>query len=105
MRLISIMSLGPNWESSGADGSQPATMRAHYDYMHQLYEEGALVLGGPFKRAPGGITVLEYPNKEAAEEALAKDPGVEAGLFTFDVREHYTMFDSLAKFVRPFPGG
>ncbi len=105
MRLISIMSLGPNWESSGTDGSQPATMRAHYDYMRKLYDDGALILGGPFKRAPGGITVLEYPSKDDAEAALSKDPGVQAGLFTFDVREHYTMFDAHAQFVRPFPGG
>ena len=105
MRHIAIMSIGPNWESSGKDGSQGPIMKAHYDYMKGLYEMGVLVLGGPFKRAAGGLNVLESENKDAAEAALAEDPGVKAGLFTFEVREHYTMFDREADFVRPFPGG
>src|SRR6267378_2525022 len=105
MRYISIMSLGPNWENSEQEGSRDTTNRAHYNHMKNLYDQGTLVLGGPFKRAPGGIHVLECSSKAAAEDLLAGDPGVKAGLFTFEVRELFTMFDALAGTCRPFPGG
>lgn len=105
MRYVAVMEMGPNWEASGKDGSQGATMRAHYDHMKGLFEQGTLILGGPFRGAPGGLNVLEAPTKEAAEGALSADPGVKAGLFTFKMREHFTMFDALAGTCRPFPGG
>lgn len=105
MKFIGLMALGPNWEKSGEDGTQGPIMRQHYDYMRNLYDQGVLVLGGPFKRGPGGLNVLECPDKEQATAALAADPGVQAGLFQFDLKEHLTMFDAAEKFVRPFPGG
>jgi uncharacterized protein len=105
MRYVSIMALGPNWESSEKDGSREIVNRAHYDHMKNLFDQGRLILGGPFKRAAGGIHILECPTKSAAEEVLANDPGVKAGLFTFEVRELFTMFDALAGTCKPFPGG
>jgi uncharacterized protein len=105
MRYVSIMALGPHWETSGNDGSRDVVNRAHYDYMKNLYDQGTLILGGPFKRAAGGIHILECPTKAAAEELLAGDPGVKAGMFTFELRELFTMFDAFAGACKPFPGG
>ena len=105
MRFVAIMSLGPNWEASTTDGTQGSVMREHYDYMRDLYERGVLVVGGPFKRAAGGLNLLESEDKDQAAAALSADPGVAAGLFTFEIKEHFTMFDAATKFIRPFPGG
>jgi len=105
MRFIVFMELGPNWESSGTDGTQASIARAHYDYQKGLYENGTVILGGPFKKSSDGLYVLEAPSREEAEKAFSADPGVEAGLFKFTMRDHFTIFDAHAGSVRPFPGG
>lgn len=57
-------------------------LRAHYNYLKQLTEEGRVVVAGPCTDMIGpGIVIFHADNEDAARELMANDPAVEAGLF------------------------
>jgi uncharacterized protein YciI len=57
-------------------------MRAHFEYLKGLLEEGRLILAGPSLQPPFGIIVLEAETEDEAWRLIDADPSVAAGLQT-----------------------
>lgn len=55
---------------------------AHRQYLGNLFEQGKLVLSGPFSEGGGALIVYEAATKDDAEAILKADPFTRAGLFT-----------------------
>jgi hypothetical protein len=64
------------------DPRLPEIRPAHRQYLATLFEQGKLVLCGPFTEGGGALIVLETPTKEDADAILKADPFSQAGVFT-----------------------
>jgi uncharacterized protein len=57
-------------------------MRAHFEYLKGLLEDGRLILAGPSLEPPFGIIVFEAETEDEARRLIEADPSVAAGLQT-----------------------
>jgi uncharacterized protein YciI len=64
------------------DPRLPEFRPAHRQYLATLFEQGKLVLSGPFTEGGGALIVLETATKDDAEAILRADPFTQAGVFT-----------------------
>jgi uncharacterized protein YciI len=77
---------GPAWQPGVEFREQPG-VGEHVAHYRTLYEQGKLLLGGPFLDDSGGmmVPVLGVSAEEITAFAAA-DPAVQKGLLTFEVR-------------------
>ncbi|HLZ61420.1 MAG TPA: YciI family protein [Ktedonosporobacter sp.] len=64
----------------------------HADFMDQLFENGTVVLGGPFADATGSLVVVEAEDEQEVEELFASDPFVVQGIFALALRKQWVLF-------------
>lgn len=53
---------------------------AHREYVHELFERGAIRMSGPLADETGAVLVYEAPDEAAARELVAGDPYVLEGV-------------------------
>lgn len=75
---------GPAWIEGKGFQEQP--LLAHGTYMHNLYQQGILIEGGPFLDHSGGMALIKVENREQAESILEEDPALISGVFTAELR-------------------
>lgn len=65
--------------------------KGHMDNIGKLFEEGKLVLAGPFldKQDVRGIFILKVDSEEEAKALVDTDPAVIAGTLTMEIRPWY----------------
>lgn len=95
MRFIALFDHGPTWKPARSVYQQGTPIIQHLAAMRKRYDEGSLLLGGPFADA-GGIAVLDVNDELAARELLDTDPAVAAGVLTYTVHELIAYFDVYA---------
>ena len=78
MRVIARIIPGPRWQCGRSVYEQGPAIQAHLAYMKARYEEGSLLIGGPFTTGLSGIAVLEVPDLRAATDLAQSDPAVAA---------------------------
>lgn len=95
MRVIALIGHGPEWTPGKSVYEQGPVVQAHLVSMRGLYDDGALLLGGPFARE-GGIAVLDVEDEAAAEALMDADPAVEAGVMVYELHRMRAYFDAFA---------
>ena len=81
---------GPN---RGHDSTTAAKIQAgHMNHMQVMVDKGILKVAGPFGEEGDwrGIFILDCPTKEQAIEWLKKDPAIQAGRLTYEIKMWYT---------------
>lgn len=73
---------GPAWDDALPPGEQVA-FREHSSNLGRLRREGRIVFGARYGDL--GMIFLRAASEAAAREEIAADPGVTAGLFTFEL--------------------
>lgn len=58
----------------------------HFQYMLDLYEQGAMKQAGPFTDDSGGALILEAADMAAAQALIVSDPAVRANKMAFEIR-------------------
>ncbi|NNN09322.1 MAG: hypothetical protein HKL85_09045 [Acidimicrobiaceae bacterium] len=96
MRVIVHLTPGPNWIDGKSVYEQGEPMEAHLASMRRHYDEGSLLLGGPYEGHNGGIAVLEVNDLRHAAIIMNEDPGVVAGVLVYELRQHVSIFDAFA---------
>lgn len=89
--VLAILKTGPK-DAAITDKDQRAELFAgHFSNMGKLAEEGKLVLAGPLGGEDGrrGLFILNTPDIATAQEWVATDPTIEAGIFTVDYSKYY----------------
>lgn len=86
-------SLGPTAGKSVYE--QGPAVSAHLVAMRKRYDEGALLLGGPFERG-GGIAMLDVPDEAAGRALMDSDPAVQAGVMVYELHRMRAYFDAFA---------
>jgi uncharacterized protein YciI len=95
MRSLALIGPGPAWTDGRPVFDQdPHVLGQHLDHMRQLFDLGALLLGGPAHDGRSGIALLDTASLELATGVIDQDPAVRAGLFDFRIRRLTPYFDS-----------
>jgi len=75
MKIAAIVQYTP-------DASLIAKVRpAHRQYLTSVFEQGKLVISGPFTDDRGGLMVYEAASAEDVEAIIAEDPFAKHGVF------------------------
>ncbi len=68
-------------------------MKPHVEYLHQLFENGKLLLTGPFTdNKGGGMFVLDVENEEELKEIVENDPAIKNGISKSEIRPYKIIF-------------
>jgi len=89
--VLAILKTGPQ-DAAITDKDQRAELFAgHFSNMGRLAEDGKLVLAGPLGGEDGrrGLFILNTADIATAQEWVASDPTIEAGIFTVDYSKYY----------------
>jgi uncharacterized protein YciI len=60
---------------------------AHLAYLNQLFQEGKVVMAGPFTDKRGGMVIYKADSMEEAKRLAEADPAVTEGARTLELRE------------------
>ncbi len=74
---------GPAWQPGRPMEAQG--LRDHFFYMRSLHRQGLIAAAGPMG-SQGGLMLIYVPDRAAAEAILAKDPAIQARIFTAEVQ-------------------
>jgi uncharacterized protein YciI len=96
MRVLARITPGPTWRAGQPIWGQGPAAGAHLAYMRGRYDAGTLLIGGPVHGGMTGIALLEVADLAAAHDFAAADPGVAAGVLTYQVDEVLPYFDALS---------
>jgi uncharacterized protein len=67
----------------------------HARFMDSLFEEGAIILGGPFADRTGSLVIVEADNAARVHEMFRSDPWTERDvLVAADVKEWIIFLDA-----------
>jgi uncharacterized protein YciI len=100
MRYVALIGHGPRWQSGKPVWEQGRPIQEHLGTMRDRYDEGHLLLGGPFIGGPGGssriggIAVLDVEDEAAAVTLMEADPGVQAGVLVYELHAMRPYFDA-----------
>lgn len=95
MRFVTMFSYGPHWQTGKTVYQQGPPIDGHLESMRRRFDEGVLLLGGPFDDG-GGIAVIEAPGEEEAATLLDLDPAVQAGVLSYRLHRLHAYFDAFA---------
>lgn len=70
-------------------------MNPHVDYLKGLFENGKLIITGPFiDEKKGGMFILNVKDEEELHEIVNNDPAIIAGLARSEVRPYMIVFST-----------
>lgn len=93
--FVALIGHGPKWITGKSVYEQGSAIDEHLVAMRRRYEEGSLLLGGPFDRG-GGIAVLHAADETAARRIMDADPAVAADVMVYELFELTAYFDAFA---------
>ena len=81
--FVILYNPGPAWIEGKPVAEQP--LREHVDYMHGMYQTGALLMGGPFTDNTGGLVVLDVASEDEAQRIRSQDPAITEHVLTAEL--------------------
>lgn len=89
--VLAILKTGPQDAAITDEDQRAALFAGHFSNMGRLAGEGKLVLAGPLGGEDGrrGLFILNTPDIVTAQEWVASDPTIAAGIFTVDYSKYY----------------
>jgi len=82
---------GPAWVEGKTVREQPHWAE-HAAFMDPLFENGMVVLGGPFADATGSLVIVEAENEHEVADLFARDPFVEHAIFALRSLKQWPLF-------------
>ena len=89
--FIILWAPGPAWVSGKTVREQPY-WEQHATFMDRLFENGMVVLGGPFADATGSMVIVEAENEHEVADLFAHDPFVTHGIFVLRSLKQWLLF-------------
>jgi uncharacterized protein YciI len=76
-----------------ADVITDEAMRPHVEYLRRLFEEGKLLVTGPFTdRSGGGMFILDVSDEDELNRIVDNDPAITSGISEATVRPYQVVF-------------
>jgi uncharacterized protein len=89
--FILLWAPGPAWVPGKTVREQPHWAE-HATFMDQLFEDGMVVLGGPFADTTGSLVIVEAENEQEVVDVFARDPFVVQNIFTRRLLKQWLLF-------------
>jgi uncharacterized protein len=83
---------GPKWLNDRTVSAQP--LQPHAKYMQQLYDQGKLILAGPFLDNSGRMAIVSVSSEEDLRQILASEPATLEGISLAETHPWYLLFDA-----------
>ncbi len=64
----------------------------HAAFMDQIFDDGVVVLGGPFTDETGSIVIVEAENEHEVADLFARDPFAVQGAFAINGLKQWQLF-------------
>ena len=93
MKYVAWITPGPEWRD-GTVYDQGAPIEEHLEAMRAQYDQGRLLLGGPFIDGRAGVAVLDVDAEAEARSIMDADPAVIAGVFRYELHRVRAYFDA-----------
>jgi uncharacterized protein YciI len=82
---------GPAWVPGKTVREQPYWTQ-HAAFMDPLFENGTVVLGGPFADATGSLVIVKAENESEVADLFARDPFVVHDIFALRSLKQWLLF-------------
>lgn len=82
---------GPAWVAGKTVREQPY-WDEHAAFMDRLFENGMVVLGGPFADGTGSLVIVEAESERELADLFASDPFAVHGIFAFSSLKQWHLF-------------
>lgn len=89
--FVILWAPGSAWVEGRAVREQPYWAE-HATFMDSLFENGMVVLGGPFADATGALVIVEAENEQEVADVFARDPFVEHDIFAKSSFKQWLLF-------------
>ena len=89
--FIILWAPGPAWVPGKTVREQPHWAQ-HAAFMDRLFENGTVVLGGPFADATGSLVVVEAENEHEVADLFAHDPFEVHAIFVRSLLKQWLLF-------------
>ena len=89
--FIILWAPGAAWVPGKPVREQPY-WEQHADFMDRLFENGMVVLGGPFADASGALLIVEAENEHEVADVFAHDPFVVHEIFALSSLKQWLLF-------------
>jgi uncharacterized protein len=89
--FVILWALGPAWVPGKTVREQPY-WDEHAAFMDSLFENGMVVMGGPFADATGSLLIVEAENEHAVAALFANDPFVFHAIFVLNSLKQWLLF-------------
>ena len=89
--FVILWAPGPAWVPGKTVREQPYWAE-HAAFMDSLFENGLVVLGGPFADATGSLAIVEAKNEQEVADVFARDPFVEHDIFAKSSLKQWLLF-------------
>ncbi len=89
--FIILWNPGPAWVPGKTVREQPY-WDEHAAFMDPLFDNGMVVLGGPFADATGSLVVVEAENEQEVTNIFMRDPFLTHGIFALNRLKQWTLF-------------
>lgn len=73
MKFLIYYTHGEAWNIGKPTNQQPHIFQ-HAIYIQNLFNEGKIILAGPFDDHTGGTSIIEVSNEEEANDVMNNDP-------------------------------
>jgi uncharacterized protein YciI len=82
---------GPAW-TLGKTVREQAFWTEHAAFMDQLFENGTVIMGGPFSDGTGSLVLVEAEEENEIRTVFANDPFVVHKIFALDSLKKWQLF-------------
>jgi len=90
--FVILWAHGPSWVPGKTVREQPY-WDEHATFMDRLFENGMVVLGGPFADATGSLVIVEAESSEQeVADLFARDPFAVHGIFALNSLKQWLLF-------------
>ncbi len=102
--IVVLMRRGTQW-----DNDKPVRQQAYWDdharFMDTLFEDGTVVLAGPFEDGSGSMIILAADSVEAARAIFLQDPWTQRDILVAAEIKEWTIFLGRSGHVDAVPDG
>ena len=89
--FVILWAHGPTWVEGKTVREQPYWTE-HADFIDPLFDNGTVVMGGPFADGTGSLVIVEAENEQEVADLFARDPFVVHNIFALSFLKQWQLF-------------
>jgi len=89
--FVILWAPGAAW-AAGKTVREQAYWDEHAEFMDRLFEEGTVIMGGPFSDGTGSLVIVEAENIDEVATLFANDPFVVQEIFALRSLKQWQLF-------------